>query len=260
MAEHGLAFHLRAGEQSLLFDTGQTALLMQNAHQLGVDLSRLQTVALSHGHSDHTGGLRAVWDAAPNAELYAHPAAFAPHLARDSDGSARNVGLSTENMEAIQRHAGVVHETFSTAEVADGIFVTGEIPRLTEFEDVGGPFVLDGTSLKPDPLLDDQALFFDTVEGVIVLLGCAHAGAVNTLRHIRQLTGDRPFHALIGGMHLVSAGPERMDRTVEALKDTGLRLFASGHCTGPAATARLWHELPRACTVCSVGSRFVFQR
>jgi 7,8-dihydropterin-6-yl-methyl-4-(beta-D-ribofuranosyl)aminobenzene 5'-phosphate synthase len=260
MAEHGLAFHVQAGPDSLLFDTGQSPLLVQNALLLGVDLSQLRAMALSHGHYDHTGGLRAVWEVAPRAELCAHPAALAPHFARNPDGTTRDVGISNQSLEAIQIHAPQPRHTLTPTEVLKGFFLTGEIPRTTDFEDVGGPFVLDEAGTRPDPIVDDQALFFDTRDGVVVLLGCAHAGVVNTLWRVCQLTHGRPIHAVFGGMHLLVASPERTAYTVEALHELGVQRLGPAHCTGAAATARLWSEFPNACTVCSVGSRFVFQR
>jgi len=144
--------------------------------------------------------------------------------------------------------------------VIPGVFLTGEIPRETEFEDVGGPFVLDEAGQWPDPIVDDQALYFDTIDGVVALVGCAHAGLVNTLRHIRRLTDNRPIHAVLGGMHLLVASAERLEATVQALREMNVARLGPAHCTGAAATARLWHEFPQACTTCSVGSSFVFQR
>ena len=101
---------------------------------------------------------------------------------------------------------------------------------------------------------------FDTGDGLVVLLGCAHAGVVNTLRYVRRLAPDRPIHAVLGGMHLLNASPERITRTVEALRELGVQRLGPAHCTGAKATARLWHEFPQACGTCNVGSRFVFQR
>ncbi|HNU98490.1 MAG: MBL fold metallo-hydrolase [Verrucomicrobia bacterium] len=260
MGEHGLAYYVQAGGRTLLFDTGQTSLIIQNARRLGIELSGLDAVALSHGHYDHTGGLHAVLGIARDAELYTHPAACARRFARNPDGTTRDVGIGRESLDSIQARPERIHETTTATEVAQGVFLTGEIPRATDFEDVGGPFVLDRRGLEADPIVDDQALFFDTADGVAVLLGCAHAGIVNTLRHIRQLTGGRPIHSVLGGMHLLAAGPERMNRTVEALRGEKVRRLGPAHCTGMAATSRLWHEFPQACTVCAVGSRFTFER
>jgi 7,8-dihydropterin-6-yl-methyl-4-(beta-D-ribofuranosyl)aminobenzene 5'-phosphate synthase len=260
MAEHGLAFHVQCGAESLLFDTGQSALLVENARRLGLDLPKLRAVALSHGHYDHAGGLRAVWRLAPDAPLYLHPAALAPRFARNPDGTTRDVGLSGPDRAVALTQALRGHASQARTEVLPGFSLTGEIPRETNFEDVGGPFVLDEAGTQPDPIVDDQALFFDTRDGVVVLLGCAHAGVVNTLRHVRRLTSDRPIHAVLGGMHLLVASPERLEATVQALREMDVPRLGPAHCTGAAATARLWHEFPKACTLCSVGSRFVFQR
>jgi 7,8-dihydropterin-6-yl-methyl-4-(beta-D-ribofuranosyl)aminobenzene 5'-phosphate synthase len=260
MAEHGLAFHVQAGSESLLFDTGQSGLLVENARRLGMDLSRLGAIALSHGHYDHTGGLRAVWELAPDAPLHLHPGAMTARFARTPDGSTRDVAMSEPVRETVHVCATQCRKTSAPSEVMKGFFLTGEIPRETDFEDVGGPFVLDEAGMRPDPIQDDQALFFDTRDGMVVLLGCAHAGVVNTLRHVRRLTQDRPIREVLGGMHLLSASPERLTRTVEALRELGIERFGPAHCTGAAATARLWNEFPTACSPCSVGSRFLFQR
>lgn len=259
-AEHGLAFHIQAGQESLLFDTGQSELLVENARVLDVDLSQLRAVALSHGHYDHTGSLQIIWELAPHAALFAHPAAWGSHFARNPDGTTHDVGITERSHDAARRFALRRQDTLTTTEVLSGIFLTGEISRETDFEDVGGPFVLDVAGAQPDPIADDQALFFDTRDGIVVLLGCAHAGVVNTLRQIERLTRGRPIRAVLGGMHLLVASPERMARTVAALREMKIQRLGPAHCTGFAAAARLWNEFPQACTTCAVGSRFVFQR
>lgn len=260
MAEHGLAFHVQTGTGSLLFDTGQSDLLANNAKHLGVDLSLLEAMALSHGHYDHTGGLRAVWELAPGVPLHAHRGVLTARFTLNPEGGARAVGISEPMLEAIQAQASRLLFTTVTTKVLNGLFLTGEIPRTTDFEDVGGLFFLDEAGARPDPIADDQALFFDTCDGLVVLLGCAHAGVVNTLQHVRRLTNDRPIHAVLGGMHLLNASPERIIRTVEALRELGVQRLGPAHCTGAKATACLWHEFPQACVTCAVGSRFVFQK
>jgi hypothetical protein len=112
---------------------------------------------------------------------------------------------------------------------------------------------------RPDPLVDDQAMFFETRDGIVVLLGCAHSGVVNTLQYVDHLTGRKPIHAVLGGMHLIGASAERLARTIEALRNWDIRLLAPAHCTGMAATAALWNAFPGRCTTCHAGSRFEFE-
>lgn len=259
-AEHGLSFHVQNGRDSFLFDTGQSELLLQNASVLGIDLSGVRAVALSHGHFDHTGGLPALWSLAPKAGLFLHPAALQPRYARRPEGHAHAVGMTAPVRVAVRQEAAWIRAATGVVEVHPGLFLTGEIPRVSDFEDVGGPFVLDEAGLVPDPIVDDQALFFDTRDGLVVVLGCAHAGVVNTLRHIRDLTRDRPIHAVLGGMHLLTASAQRIERTFEALRELKVLRLGPAHCTGTLPTARLWTEFPGQCFSCAVGTSLSFQR
>lgn len=260
LGEHGWSVHIKSKVGSLLFDTGQSGLLRHNASSLGIDLSTVQAVGLSHGHYDHAGGLGTVWEAAPCAKLYLHPAAGRAHHARNPDGSTRSVGMTGPMLDALRQHAAEVHSSQGPVEIQPGFFLTGVIPRQTDFEDVGGAFVLDEGGEQPDPIADDQALFFETLDGVVVVLGCGHAGVINTLRHVRQLTGSRPLHAVLGGMHLLSASPERLNRTFKELRQLEVQRFGPAHCTGIESTVRLWTEFPGQCFPCHVGTGLVFQR
>ena len=144
--------------------------------------------------------------------------------------------------------------TKEPTEICPGLFVTGEIPRVTDFEDTGGAFFLDEQCQQPDPLIDDQAMFFDSPRGTVVLLGCAHSGVINTLQYIRCLTDNRPIYTIMGGMHLLSANEKRMDKTGEELRQLGVQRLLPAHSTRFAAMVRLWNEFPCQCTPCQVGT------
>ncbi len=260
LAEHGLAFHIQAGQRSLLFDTGQSDLLLRNALKLGVNLAETEAVVLSHGHNDHTGGIGAVREAAPKGRLFFHPAALSPKFIRDAGGANRSIGMNETSAEILRKASEAVVRTSEPTEVLDGVFVTGKIPRQSAFEDTGGPFFLDAACAQPDPLLDDQALFFDTPDGLVVLLGCGHAGVVNTLDYVQRLTGGRPIHTILGGLHLGTASSERMEKTIAAFRRWDIRQLAPGHCTGMSAMSRLWAAFPDRCSPCAVGVRIRFQR
>ena len=258
MAEHGLALWINTGAMRLLFDTGQSDLIIANAHKLSVAPDTVDLIALSHGHYDHCGGLAAVLANAPSAvPVYAHPAAFEPKYRR-MESAVKDIGIPRPDLEAIRRRRETVRAVTTPTEIAPGLFLTGEIPRVHPEEQGGTGFCLDADGRQPDPFLDDQALFIKTSGGTIVILGCAHAGVINTLEYIRRLTGGESIRAVLGGMHLGSVSGERLAWTVDALRLFDIRFLAPMHCTGQQACAALWTAFPHNCVACGVGKMLEF--
>jgi 7,8-dihydropterin-6-yl-methyl-4-(beta-D-ribofuranosyl)aminobenzene 5'-phosphate synthase len=257
LGEHGLAYWIEWEGRRVLLDTGQGSVLASNAFKLDVPLHQADAVILSHGHYDHCGALADVLRV-NRPYVFAHPAALEPKFARNQDGTSRQIGIPATAEHALRERRGSLVATSSPTPVFGLLCLTGPVPRVTDFEDTGGPFFLDAPCSRPDPLVDDQAVFFETRDGVVVLLGCAHSGVVNTLQYVDRLTGGKPIHAVLGGMHLVGASPQRLARTIESLRSWDIPLLAPAHCTGMPATAALWNAFPGNCTTCHVGKRFEF--
>lgn len=257
-AEHGFSVWLECGPQRVLFDAGQDPHIVNNAKSLGIDLAEADAIAVSHGHYDHTGGLAHILPAATRARIFVHPDAFGPRFSRKDDGSVREIGMPADVAQAIRR-SGRATCTMGPTEIADGLFVSGRIPRANNFEDSGGSFFLDSACTRTDPLDDDQALYFRCSQGLVVVLGCAHAGVVNTIDHVRAITDGWSVHAVVGGMHLRSASRQRLCATIDALRERDVRLLAPAHCTGSDAVQLFHRGLPGRIVQCHVCSRFSFE-
>jgi 7,8-dihydropterin-6-yl-methyl-4-(beta-D-ribofuranosyl)aminobenzene 5'-phosphate synthase len=214
-SEHGLSLWIEYGDRHILFDTGRSDLLLKNAKRLDIDLTSTDALVISHGHYDHTGGLLPVLDMAAKAKLYLHPGATEPKFSCKTP-RAHWIGMS----EAVHRalYTRPICWTVQPALLFPGAAVTGQVPRVNNYEDVGGAFFLDKECQEPDLLPDDQALVLASPRGLIVVFGCAHAGVVNTVAYISELAGQEKIYAVVGGMHLLNANRTRIDHTIETLR------------------------------------------
>ena len=252
--EHGLCYHIQSNGRHLLFDAGQGLVLADNAQALDIDLGAVDTIALSHGHYDHTGGLPIVLSAArAPVAVHFHPDALQPKFHK-----TRSIGIPPAALAALHAPGVQLHPSREPCEVAPGLFLTGEVPRPHPEESLAEVFHLDPHGNAPDPLLDDQSLFFDSPQGTVVILGCAHAGIIHILERVQSLTHHRPIHAVIGGMHLGAATPTRMQWVVDNLRRFAPQLLVPMHCTGPKAAAALWTAFPDACRPGGAGAIYEF--
>lgn len=258
-AEHGLSFWIEAAGKRILFDTGQGPALAQNARTFRVPLESAEMLVLSHGHYDHTGGIPLVTEVRPGIHVYAHPDIDTTRFSV-REGAVKPIGisqLSRQTLDALpasQRHDVVTGPVY----LCEGIGLTGTVPRTTDFEDTGGPFFLDDLGQTADPIADDMALWSVTSAGLVVVLGCCHSGIVNTLTHIRELTGEADIHAIIGGFHLKEASEARMSRTMAALRDIDPARIIPCHCTGPRALGQLMDTFEGRMIVGGAGQRYTF--
>lgn len=238
--EHGFAAWVEAGDSRILFDTGQLGAMQANAAKLGIELKQAEALVLSHGHFDHTGTLPIFL--AENTAAYVY-FAHGLHIDRYSckpDTPVRSIGMSDASREALaQVSAERLHELTSPYYLAPGIGITGPVPRASSFEDVGGPFFLDPESHNDDLIEDDQSMWIETDKGLVILLGCCHAGLVNTIDYIRKFSGIQKVRGVIGGMHLVNADQQRLSQTFKAMIDWEPEFLVPCHCTGANAVQQM---------------------
>lgn len=249
--EHGFAAVIDTSGERLLLDTGAGAALLGNLSALGVDPASIKQLVLSHGHWDHTGGLAELLTVVPELPIYAAPGVSQDRFSCHADRPVRDVSMPAGCRRA---YAGaLVHEVTDFTQISPGVYATGPIPRLSG-EDCGGPFYLDSAKGQPDLLVDDQSLLL--AAGVLIP-GCCHSGIINTIEYCRRCAPEVKIHTIIGGLHLVHADDERLERTATYLQQLGLRRLVACHCTGEVAIARLSDRL--SCEVLAGASGDVYE-
>lgn len=246
LAQHGISLLLEARaegcEKRILLDVGQSGLpILHNMRLLGISPASIDAVVLSHCHYDHTEGLVEILQAiGKDLPVIAHPDIF-----RDNyifQPFIRNIGITGKNgPEAVKAAGGQLFLTAESFEIMPGVLCTGEVPRKVDFEKPGiGTFNLANNQITGDRIMDDISLAVNVRgKGLVIVVGCSHAGIVNIVNHIRETTGIDRIEGIIGGLHLIEAGAERIRKTAEALKEINPGWVAAGHCTGFRACVEL---------------------
>jgi len=266
-AEHGASFLITVIDQgkrsTILFDTGVTPNgVLHNMAVLGIDLSTIQAIVLSHGHTDHTYGLDGLLDKLGSSRMpiLLHPDAFLRRRLVYNDDQVLDLpppSLHDLGSEGID----LLVERGPSFLINSTLLVTGQIERTTDFEK--GLKIqqaeIDGV-WQPDPwVYDDQAIAINVRgKGLVVVTGCGHAGLINILRQVCLQTGIDQVHAVIGGFHLSGTLFEPIiPQTVDALQEIHPAFVVPSHCTGWRATQRIAQFMPEAYMPNSVGTTFV---
>lgn len=254
LGEWGLSILVETDGLSVLVDTCASTTVPHNAAVLGADLSAVDRIVLSHGHNDHTGGLTQVLAETGPVEVVGHPDIWsAKYTVRGERQTYNGMRFSREGLEGLGASFTLSREPVWLAE---DIVTTGEVPMVTEYEQIDSYLcVKSEDEFVPDGFPDDLALIVKTELGLVVVLGCAHRGMVNTLYHARRLTGEERIHTVVGGTHLITASRERVQLTVEALKELAVQRLGVSHCTGLPAAAILARELGDGFFFNNAGSR-----
>ena len=277
LSEPGLSYLLKvhAGSEThtLLFDTGISGIcLLHNAKifassravlmgEVSADFENIEAVVLSHGHFDHFGGILGFLDQAKKGmPLFVHTGAFVSR--RFQVNPELRIDLPDMDEMALTRAGADLHKIEDAATIGSGlILLSGNVERQTDFEKgMPGMEARIGDEWISDPFYDDQGLAINVKgRGLVVLGGCSHAGIINTVKHLQEVSGIGKVHAVLGGFHLSGENEKLIDPTINEMKAIGLDYVAPMHCTGWKAINRFAQEMPEQFILNSVGTTYIFE-
>ncbi len=258
--EYGLSWLIETSQNQLIFDTGASVeVLEHNLRVLKKNLKKLSHVVLSHGHHDHTGGLSHLLNRGHGLYLIAAPQVFESKYSIQKNKPPHSIGISLSE-EAVRERAEIIFQD-KPMEILPGIMVSGRIPRTADFEMPESHFLCRRNGeLQIDPFDDDRALVIQTTEGLIVMLGCAHSGLINTLREARRLF-DLPILMILGGSHLAPVSENRLKCTIEALRNEfpEIKTYRLNHCTENKAQFALYAAFGERVNPFLAGEKMTFE-
>ena len=257
LAEWGLSMLVEADGVKVLFDTGAGIAAAHNARLMDIDLATVDKIVISHGHHDHTGGLRDILaQMNKEIEVIAHPDIWAAKYGKWGKHKEHYAGMPFRR-ELLEGLGARFNLTDKPVRITPRFMTTGWIPMVTGYETIdSGLFDKETGEMLPDELNDDQGMVIDTDSGLVVILGCAHRGIVNTLKQAQKITGKELIYAAIGGTHLLNADLERRALTAVELKEMGVQYLGVSHCTGFEASAYLAQEFGGRFFLNNSGSRW----
>ena len=249
LGQHGISFLLTAERdgvvKNILVDVAQdSAALIENINRMQIAISCIDAVVLTHCHYDHTRGIAKILREIGGKDIpvIAHPDIFRTHFI--SDPYLRSIGIMDgDRREDIESSGGILYLAGNALEIIPGLISTGEVERITDFEEVGmSLFTIENGQVKGDLMKDDISVVANVRgKGLVIVTGCSHAGIVNIIQQSIKLTGTKKIHGIIGGFHLIEASEERIQKTALALKKFNPDWVYAGHCTGFRAQVELYN-------------------
>ncbi|MFA9398625.1 MAG: MBL fold metallo-hydrolase [Clostridiaceae bacterium] len=237
--EPGVSYYIEDEDSKLLLDVGYSDLFLKNAVGLGVDLEKIDTIVISHGHDDHTRGLKYYFEQnyKNNISIIAHPNAF-------NEKRVGDMKISSPILKEELKDKCNLILLKDPIKVSKNIVFLGEIPQINSFEKripIGKE--ITSKTQKDDYLLDDSALVYKNENGIYIITGCSHSGICNIVEYAKQVCHDNRVLGIIGGFHLFEVD-QRVKNTIDYLKENNIKELYPCHCTSFYVRAEIHKTLP----------------
>lgn len=236
--EPAVSLYIEDEDVRILFDVGYSDLFLRNMEQFKINIEDIDVVVISHGHNDHTGGLKYLFTNGANKtfKLVGHSNAF--EYKSDESG----IISSPFNAEQLKKMC-KLELTSKPMKVSNNITFLGEIPQTVEHEvrkAIGNTYI-DG-ELVDDSVVDDSALVFKGRTGIYIITGCSHSGICNIIEYAKKVTHCDNVLGIIGGFHLFCID-EGLNKTIDFLKDHNIGELYPCHCTSFKVKSEINNEM-----------------
>ncbi len=237
LGEPAVSYYIEDGEDKILFDTGYSSAYIENAKKLDIDLNKVNKVVISHGHNDHTGGLKYFFKQKRDVELVAHPECF--NYKEDDRGVYIGSSLLKEELSKVCQ----LNLSKESVKISKHITYLGEIPMFNSFEPryVIGKSIINDKKVD-DIVRDDSAIVYKSDKGLFIITGCSHSGICNIIEYSKKICNEERIYGVIGGFHLFE-NDNRLKSTIKYLKDCNIKFLYPCHCISLEAKIELAKQL-----------------
>ncbi len=237
LGEPGVSYYIEDGTDKILFDVGYSDVFIQNAKKMDINLDEVNKLVISHGHDDHTGGLRYFLKEKRDVELISHPESF--NYKEDATGLYIGSPLSKDQLSEVCK----LSLSKEPIPLSQNIVYLGEIPVSNEFEPryTIGKSVIQGQKVD-DTILEDSALVYQGSQGLFIITGCSHSGICNIIEYAKKVCNDHRIYGVIGGFHLFENN-DRLQKTIQYFKDNHIELLYPCHCVSLDAKVEMAKQL-----------------
>ena len=254
IGEWGFSAMIEVDGERILFDAGSKEnTVLQNAKELNINLDNIDNIYLSHNHKDHTGGLITLKKEYPNSFKNAHVGEGIFYSRPNAEGDDNYI-LSNKNTLENLGIKFISHK--NPTQLIPGLWTTGQVPRKYDEKNWSGvsKMIDSKGNIVEDIIPEDQSLFFDTENGIVLISGCGHAGLANTLDYVQKIIPGRPIYKIIGGFHLLKLNNDKLEWTAGKMREAGVNYFVGAHCTGLNSTYSIRNFLGLTSVSALVGS------